>query len=310
MQSRNVIINNPDLKPERTIDYELGFQQVLSRTSSLKISAFYKEQRDQVQLVNVYKAYPATYRSFGVRDFGTVKGVTIAYDLRRTGNVRMTAAYTLQFANGTGSDATSALGLVNSGEPNLRTIFPYSYDQRHGFSIVLDYRYGGGKDYNGPKIGEFGVLENTGLNLVTNIGSGTPYSGLKNPVGDALLTPGSSPLDGTLNGSRKPWTYRMDLQLDRNFNMEFGKDEDKKKVAYLNVYCRVTNIFNLINTLNVYRATGNPDDDGYLAAAQYQTSIQNQLDEQSFRDYYLLKVQNPFNFGIPRTIRIGVKFDF
>ena len=310
MQSRNVIINNPDLKPERTIDYELGFQQVLSRTSSLKISAFYKEQRDQVQLVNVYKAYPATYRSFGNRDFGTVKGVTIAYDLRRTGNVRMTAAYTLQFANGTGSDATSALGLVNSGEPNLRTIFPYSYDQRHGFSIVLDYRYGGGKDYNGPKIGEFGVLENTGLNLVTNIGSGTPYSGLKNPVGDALLTPGSSPLDGTLNGSRKPWTYRMDLQLDRNFNMEFGKDEDKKKVAYLNVYCRVTNIFNLINTLNVYRATGNPDDDGYLAAAQYQTSIQNQLDEQSFRDYYLLKVQNPFNFGIPRTIRIGVKFDF
>ena len=310
MQSRNVIINNPDLKPERTIDYELGFQQVLSKTSSLKISAFYKEQRDQVQLVNVFQAYPNTYRSYGNRDFGTVKGVTIAYDLRRTGNIRMTASYTLQFANGTGSDATSALGLVNSGEPNLRTIFPYTYDQRHGFSIVLDYRYGEGVDYKGPKIGDFGVLENTGLNIVTFIGSGTPYSGQKIPVGEALITPGSGQLEGSLNGSRKPWNYRLDLQLDRNFTLKFGDDDDKKKVAYLNVYCRVTNIFNIINTLNVYRATGNPNDDGYLAASQYQASIQNQLDEQSFRDYYLLKVQNPFNYGIPRTIRIGVKFDF
>lgn len=311
LQSRNVIINNPDLKPEKTIDYELGFQQVLSKTSSLKISAFYKEQRNQVQLMNVFQAYPNTYKTYGNRDFGTVKGLTVSYDMRRTGNIRMTVAYTLQFANGTGSDPNSALALVNSGEPNLRTIFPYSYDQRHAFSIVLDYRYGTGKDYNGPKIGDFEVFGNTGLNIVTNIGSGTPYSGLKIPIGDALLSPNASQLEGTLHGSRKPWTYRLDLQLDRNFELEFGgDDEDKKKVAYLNVYCRVTNMFNFQNVLNVYRATGNATDDGYLAASQYQTSIQTQLDEQSFRDYYLLKVQNPFNLGLPRTIRIGVKFDF
>jgi len=310
IQDVNNVINNPDLKPERTIDYEIGFQQVLSKTSALKISAFYKEQRDQVQLINVFQAYPNTYRSYGNRDFGTVKGMTVSYDLRRTGNVRMTASYTLQFANGTGSDATSASSLVNSGEPNLRTIFPYSYDQRHGFNIVFDYRYGGGSDYNGPKIGKFGVLENTGINVTTNIGSGTPYSGLKQPVGDVLLAPNSSQLDGTLNGSRKPWTYRVDAQLNRNFDLEFGKDEDKKKAAYLNVYLRVTNVFNIINTLNVYRATGTADDDGYLAASQYQASIQNQLDEQSFRDYYLLKVVNPNNFGIPRTIRLGVEFNF
>ncbi len=310
LQDRNVIINNPNLRPEKTIDYELGFQQVLTRSSSLKISAFYKEQRDQVQLVNVFQAYPNTYRSFGNRDFGTVKGLTVSYDLRRTGNIRMTAAYTLQFAEGTGSDATSAASLVNSGEPNLRTIFPYNYDQRHGFNIVFDYRYGSGKDYNGPVIKDFAVFENTGLNIVTQIGSGTPYSGFKQAVGSALLQPGTAPLEGSLNGSRKPWQYRADLQIDRNFMLEFGDDENKKKSAYLNVYVRVTNLLNVINVLNVYRATGNPGDDGYLAASQFQASIQNQLDEQSFRDYYRLKVQNPFNYGIPRTIRLGVKFDF
>ncbi|MEY4216626.1 MAG: hypothetical protein RLZZ68_1082, partial [Bacteroidota bacterium] len=153
IQSRNAVISNANLKPETTIDYELGFQQVLGPTSSLKISAFYREQRNNVQLINMFMAYPASYKTFGNRDFGTVKGMTIAYDLRQTGNVRMTANYTLQFADGTGSDATSMAAFINAGIPNLRNIFPYSFDQRHAFAITFDYRYGEGKDYNGPTIG-------------------------------------------------------------------------------------------------------------------------------------------------------------
>ena len=42
----------------------------------------------------------------------------------------------------------------------------------------------------------------------------------------------------------------------------------KKKMAFLNVYVRVTNLFNQFNILNVYRATGNWDDDGYLRLRQ------------------------------------------
>lgn len=310
LQNRSVIIDNPNLKPETTIDYELGFQQVLTRTSSLKISAFYREQRNNVQLINVFEAYPNSYRTYGNRDFGTVKGMTIAYDLRRTGNIRMTAAYTLQFAEGTGSDATSAQGLINAGLPNLRNIFPYDFDQRHAFAITMDYRYGGGADYNGPMIGDFRVFENTGLNIVTNIFSGSPYSAQQFVTNEGAFSPQSSGLTGTLNGSRKPWSYRLDIQLDRTFDLEFKKEDGKSKFAFLQVYCRATNLFNQFNVINVYRATGNWDDDGYLAAAQWQQAIQNQLDEQSFRDYYTMKIQNAFNISAPRTIRLGVKFDF
>jgi hypothetical protein len=117
-------------------------------------------------------------------------------------------------------------------------------------------------------------------------------------------------MNGTTNGSRLPWSYKLDLQLDRTFNLELGKDENKKKMTFLNVYIRVTNLLNQQNRISVYRATGNWNDDGYLAAAASQTSIQNQLDEQSFRDYYLMKIQNAFNISVPRTIRLGVKFDF
>lgn len=310
IQTRGAVINNSNLKPEKTIDYELGFQQVLTRSSSLKISAFYREQRDNVQLINVVEAYPATYRTFGNRDFGTVKGLTVAYDLRRTGNIRMTAAYTLQFADGTGSDATSMAGLINAGLPNLRAIFPYSFDQRHAFAISFDYRYGEGADYNGPMIKDFQVLKNTGLNIMTNIYSGNPYSRKMNIVNEGMFTQLPSGLDGTTNGSRLPWSYRLDLQLDRTFSFEAGKTDDKKRPLFLNVYLRVTNLFNQKNILSVYRATGNWDDDGYLESADSQASIQAQQDEQSFRDYYLMKIQNPFNISAPRTIRLGVKFDF
>lgn len=310
MNNRAATIDNPNLKPETTIDYEIGFQQVLSKTSSLKISAFYREQRNNVQMIKVYDAYPASYNTYGNRDFGTVKGTTIAYDLRRTGNLRMTAAYTLQFANGTGTDENSSSGLINAGLPNLRAIFPYSYDQRHAFAVTMDYRYGEGKDYNGPVIKNFNVLENTGLNLVSNIYSGSPYSAQNFITNEGAMIPQSAGLSGTTNGSRLPWSYRMDLQLDRTFNLELGKGDDKKKATFLNVYIRVTNLLNQQNRLSVYRATGNWDDDGYLAAAASQTSIQNQLDEQSFRDYYTMKIQNAFNISAPRTIRLGVKFDF
>ena len=309
IQSRSDIINNSNLKPERTVDYELGFQQVLSKTSSLKISAFYREQRNNVQLVNVFEAYPATYKTYGNRDFGTVKGMTLSYDLRQTGNIRMTANYTLQFAEGTGSDATSANALIQAGLPNLRNIFPYSYDQRHAIAITFDYRYGEGEDYDGPMIGKVKLFENMGLNLFTNINSGSPYSNQTFITDDAIGNLNAG-LNGTLNGSRLPWAYRLDLQVDKTMNISFGRTEDKKKMTALNIYIRVTNLFNQFNVLGVYRSTGNWNDDGYLAAANSQTSIQNQIDEQSFRDYYNMKISNPFNVSSPRTIKLGIKMDF
>ncbi len=312
MQNRNVIVNNPDLQPEKTIDYELGFQQVLTKSSSLKISAFYRELRNMVALVNITGAYPRTYRSWGNIDFGTIKGITLTYDLRRTGNLWMRASYTLQFAEGTGSDAGSALNLVNSGQPNLRTIYPFNYDQRHGFNTTIDYRYGEGKDYNGPKLFGKNILENTGINIVNIFGSGTPYSAQQFVTPQALG--GTSSLEGQVNGSRKPGQFRMDAQIDKNITVKFGKKggegEDKTRSANLNIYLQINNLLNTQNILGVYGATGTPDDDGYLADARYDQIIQQQNSELSYREYYALKINNPYNYGLPRTIRLGVKMDF
>ena len=43
----------------------------------------YKEIKDLVQVTNVLQAYPAQYYTYGNIDFGTVKGLSVNYDLRR-----------------------------------------------------------------------------------------------------------------------------------------------------------------------------------------------------------------------------------
>ena len=317
IEARDNLISNPNLRPEKTIDYELGFQQVLSKTSSLKISAFYKEMRDMIQVRNFVGAYPRPYKAYGNLDFGTVKGLTIGYDLRRTGNIRMNANYTLQFADGTGSTTTTALALINAGLPNLRTINPFNYDQRHRIVANIDYRYGSGDDYNGPIVNlgknadgtakQVQLFANTGVNLIANLGSGTPYTASVIPT---PITGEISPsTEGSINGSRLPWQFSMDLNLDKNWSITRGEGADAHSYN-VNVYFWINNLLNTRNINSVYRFTGIPDDDGYLAAAQYQPLINSQNDPNAFRNYYGMYVDNPFNLGVPRTIRLGVKFDF
>lgn len=304
--------NNPALQAEQTIDYELGFQQKLSNYSALKLSAFYREFRNQIQAMQVVGAYPGNYFSYENMDFGTVKGMTISFDLRRKGNVTMRASYTLQFADGTGSDATTSLGLVSSGEGNLRTLVPLSFDQRHAILVSADYRYGEGKSYNGPVLFGKQILKNTGANLTLRSGSGTPYSRTSIISGTQFNQNINTPLQGQMNSSRLPWTSTVDLKVDRTIDLKWGKGEDEdKKEASMNVYVQVLNLLDAMNVIGVYSSTGNADDDGFLEAAQWQNYISSQIDEQSFRDLYWAKLaSNPNNYALPRRIRLGIQLNF
>ncbi|MCO6498991.1 MAG: carboxypeptidase regulatory-like domain-containing protein [Vicingus serpentipes] len=309
----NTPFNNPDLKSEQTIDYELGFQQKLSNYSVLKIAAFYREMRDQIQFMQVVGAYPGNYYTYGNRDFGTVKGMTFSFDLRRKGNVSLRASYTLQFADGTGSNSSTSSALVASGYGNLRTLIPLSYDQRHAFVLTGDYRYGEGKNYTGPVLFGKNILQNTGLNIIYRAGSGTPYTRSSGPNGGGVLfsTVGTSNIKGQFNASRLSWSTTVDAKLDRTINLKWGKGEgEDRKEASLNIYIQVLNVLNAKNILGVYSATGNADDDGFLASPLGQQTISQQQDQQSYQDLYAAKMANPFNYALPRRIRLGVQLNF
>ena len=302
-------ITNPNLKPEQTIDYELGFQQKINNASSLKLAGFYREMRNQIQQYRLSGAYPRTYYSYNNIDFGTVKGLTLTYDLRRTGNARIRFNYTLQFATGTGSDADAAASIIRSDQPNLRTLNPLSFDRRHQFNISLDYRWGSGKDYNGPVINRkkkgkppVQFLSNFGGNLTLTGGSGTPYT----KSSQILAFGAMGPIQGSINGARLPWQFLLNLRIDKEFDFALTK----KKQGGLDVYLEINNLLNTKNVTVVYPATGSPKDDGFLTAPEWQNAISQQVSPQSYRDLYSVYIQNPYNYSNPRTIRLGLMFNF
>ena len=327
--NQGAVVANGNLKPERTVDYELGFSQILNekKNAALKLSAFYREMRNQVQITRVNQAYPLSYITYGNIDFGTVKGFSAEFQLRRSGGFQLSANYTLQFAEGSGSNANGGYNLVNSSQPNLRIITPLDYDQRHTITAQVDYRFGTGKDYRGiqttmkkggDKEKTIQWLRDIGINFVARLGSGTPYSQRTPATSDVEI--GNNPtqfLSGSLNGSRFPWQFRVDMRIDRNIPLTWGgkKDGDKVKRTNLNIYLQVLNLFNTKNVINVHSYTGSPKDDGYLASNFGVNEINGKYAQsaaygQGFTTLYNAKLADGRYYSTPRQIRIGLQFDF
>jgi outer membrane receptor protein involved in Fe transport len=300
-------VSNPNLLPEKTTDYEVGFTQALTSYSAITISAFYRELSDMIQATRVAEAYPFPYTHFDNIDFGTVKGFSFGYDLRRRNNVSLTANYTLQFADGTGSSSTTAQQLVNDGFPNLRTTLPLDFDQRHNITANIDYRYSSGINYNGPVLFGKKILQGFGANLVISAGSGRPYSQQSNVLAVAQFGVNTrSTLEGSVNGAREPWTFRTDLRINKEVKFKLSEQRN----LGMNVYMMIENLLNADNIVNVYRYTGNADDDGYLSSAEGQQYVSQQVNPSAFYDQYTLKVNNPDNYVRPRLIKLGMQVNF
>lgn len=303
--------NNPNLKPEKTIDFEVGFKQKVSNSSAITLSAYYKEMRDMIQS-QTYLFVPGvpgnSYDSYGNQDFGTVKGFSFSYDLRRTQNLEMTAAYTLQFADGTGSSATSQVDLNINGRGNLRYLSPLTFDERHRLSANIDYRYGTGKQYNGPRWFGMDVFSEAGISLQANAASGRPYT--KEQRADRF---GSSGVGGAINGARLPWNFSIDMRIDKSFRIAGGENG---KPLFMNVYLRMENVLDQRNVIGVYAASGSAYDDGYLVTPNGQNSIQTLVDSgrEADVDNYLISYQwrelVPGFFTLPRRVYLGAVLQF
>jgi hypothetical protein len=317
LAERQATINNANMRMEKAINYTVGYQQKLSSRAALTIEAYYRERINQIQLQRYILAYPITYQSFGNRDFSSTKGMTVKLDFRRQGPIRMNIDYTLQFAEGTGSNTTSQASLLATGQPNLRTVFPLAFDSRHILNATIDYRYDDNKN-KGPEIGGKYPFKNAGINLLFRTRSGEPYTraAVANPIvgGDFQ----STPIIGTVNGSRLPWQSEVSTRIDKDFfvgNIGRKKDKDGKVVkngrpASMNVYMYVSNLLNTRNTLAVYSYTGVSTDDGYLTSPQGQQALNSLQFPTAYSDLYNTRLLNPGLFNNPRRIFFGFIFNF
>ena len=245
-----VQISNPNLKPERLTSYEFGFKQQFGDIASLDITGFYKDTRDYTTMRVVFPLvtdYRAPYFNMN-EDFGTIKGLSFTFNLRRTQRIQAMANYTYSSAQGTGSEPRSHFDICwTESTPVFPVVIgPLDFDQTHKGWVNFDLRF---RDNEG-------ILSRTGLNLSFNFHSGSPYTRVSAEYGSegvfGIQHP--MPLEG-YNKSTLDWFYQLDLKLDKSF---------KLGPLNLNAYIWALNVLNTKSPTDGFRATGRPDDDGWL----------------------------------------------
>ena len=303
-----------DIEPIRTTQYETGFEHQFTNFASFDITGFYRDVKGQLQIrlqklgPNAYDVGSFHYYQNG--DFATTKGLEFVVKLRRINRIRAELNYTLSDARGTGSTPNEAVSGVHN-VTNLPTIIsPLDFNETHRGNVYLDYRFGSNE--GGP------VFKNAGANMLLKFTSGHNFTLSGGSIGQRGAEEGGiladddprqrKPLEG-INRSKTPWTFDIDLRLDKGFSL-FG--------AQATAYMYVQNLFNRKNVINVYDRSGTAKDDGFLT----DSSLSSQIVEASGGLTYvqLYEAINLVNrqhywynqggdiYGEPRQLRFGLKF--
>ncbi|MSS72037.1 MAG: TonB-dependent receptor [Candidatus Latescibacteria bacterium] len=266
---------NPNLKPEETTAYEVGFTRQFGQVASLDLTVYHKDTRNLVQ-VEAVPSNPAQFATFVNKDFGTVKGMDLTLIVRRTHRAQANLGYSLMFANGTGSNPESQRNIAWQFEPGLTepptVTAPLNFDQRHKVTINVDYRLG---QKDGPALWGTHPLSNAGINVLFKAGSGFPYT----PTfvyNEVTLASVSSRPSGPINSSYGPWTHQIDLKANKD--VIAGQNRVSFYVTAINLLDRKNVAARDINSRgfesSVYSSTGQADETRWLTTEDGQKFLE------------------------------------
>ena len=300
---------NPNLKPEETTAYEVGFTRQVGSSASLDITVYYKDTKDIVQ-VEAIPSTPAQFATFVNKDFGTVKGIDVSMVVRRTRRTQANVGYSLMYATGTGSNPESQRNIAWQFQPGAteppRMLAPLNFDQRHKVTVNVDYRFG---DKDGPALGGAHPLANAGINLLFKAGSGFPYTPTY-VYNEVTLAATSSRPSGPINSSYSPWTYQLDLKANKD--VVAGQNRVSLYVWVINLLDRKNVAARDINArgfeTSVYSGTGLPDETRWLSTEDGRKFVEQF--GQTGQQKYVVKQNDPRNFGPPRQVRFGMAYSF
>lgn len=335
------IIGDPNMDPQRTNKYEVGYTSELTEDFALDINAYYNDIYNQLGYAFVAAEEP--YYLAEVGQYGTNKGVEIDLRKRIKDHFGFRLAYTLGSINGTSEGERSNIGI--NFDPILSipalplSTFRLGRDITHRVTAVLNFEWG---EEEGPAIGGINLLENAYVSLTGNLRSGVPYT----------LTEinGSGQLSET-NALEGPSVWSVDTRIGKKFAMSdiFGEGMGNTSIEF---YVDIFNLTNRTEATAVYGGTQSSLNNGTLdlvqlgsfspntyfdrgnpaVAASYNSNQYNQFGErvyyisadldgngiltreEQFENYYTaleeITYKNKPLFQLPRTIFFGAVIRF
>ncbi len=280
----NTTIGNPNLKPEKTIQYEIGVQQELTPALAMEFSAFYKDIRDLLGIELLALSNATTFRRYVNKEYGSSSGLTFALNYRSP-NGKITAGldYTYMTAKGTSSSPDAALDVQILSGPShgaytlaKRKVTFLDWDQTHSLNASFSIK----------------PWEQTVMSVIGRFGSGLPYTPSTLDYGVDL------PGGWWDNIDRKPIQWNVDFRFSKGFKI-FGLEF----LANLNIF----NVFNKLNEKRVHSITGHAGPNAYLpeiGRRRYSRIDQIGVFTHNEADY------NPSWYSRPRFIQFGIGLQF
>ena len=224
------ILANGDIKPQKTISYELGLQQVVFNNISLEFTAYYRDIRN---LITAEIEENINGSKIGVNrntDYGNVKGLIFSMDKQFSDYYSAQLNYTYQLAEGTSSDRLQNYQNKLNDIITEKRILPLDWDQRSTLNVILTV--GNPGDWT--------------ISSIFQYGTGTPYT----PARDVRSTAESYRNEGT-----KPSTYNTDIRAEKRFEINGYS---------INTFLLIYNVFDTRNEYGVNGVSGRANNDPAL----------------------------------------------
>jgi len=269
---------NTNLRPERTVQYEIGLQQQLTDVLAFTVTGYFKDIRDYMALQLVRYSTIAgedLYNIYLNKAYANVTGLTVSLTKRRgrNGFLATTVDYTFQLAEGSDDDANRFFFNRLSGRENELEVVPLTFDQRHVLSSTVT------------------ISRSSSWSIAFNgqFATGYPYSPF-------LL---EQNVDLPTRSGRKPSKLKLDLHAYKEFTVWNMR---------LRAFGKIFNVLDRLNENFVFNDTGR---------ATYSLSDQRNVHATWEPNYGLPGIHTleeydtrPHWYSSPRQVRLGLTLSF
>jgi outer membrane receptor protein involved in Fe transport len=277
---------NPNVNPQRSIQYELGLQQGLTENLRVELTAYYKDVRDYIysQLVITPRG-DKSYTLLTNLAYANTRGISVSFLKRRSPGDLFSASldYTFQVSEGNRTEPQEEIFYnEQAGKLSETYLVPMGFDRSHTITSTATLSQPG--DWL--------------VSMVAFVRTGTPYT----PAFPSNVVP----ITFIQNSDRQPLQWNVDLKLEKYFTL-FGID--------YSIFLQVDNLFDRQNELYVYANSGqalyniNEVNNPALFSdlrKRINRGDPGMIPMSAVDSYYA----NPGNVSSPRLVRFGASVTF